>query len=268
MGRGQDRSTVLRSLSSRRRRGECGATAHDSSGPAYSTFACGSGDEWWMLPAAGGIHRRRTVRGTEMKLALSRPGSHLAKVAIGVGLVATLASALTFAVASTPGKAFSACASKKGVLALASSTGRCKPRFTKVTIDSRGPKGATGPAGPDKAGYDDYVAAPSFPANTEDTLASLKLPSGSYLITAKVALVSEGTAALVRCFLDVGEAEDATTIGVDSGAYDAVPLEIGVKLSAATDAELNCSSGGIAVTADNAAIIAAPVSHLAASTTQ
>ncbi len=73
-----------------------------------------------------------------MKLALIRPGSHLAKVTTGVGLVATLASALTVAVASTPAKAFTACASKKGVLALASSTGKCKPGFTKVTVDSRG----------------------------------------------------------------------------------------------------------------------------------
>jgi hypothetical protein len=205
-----------------------------------------------------------------MKLALIRSGSHLAKVTIGVGLVATLASALTVAVASTPAKAFRACASTKGVLALANSTGKCKRGFTKVAIDSRGPKGARGPAGPDRAGYYDYVAAPSFASDTDETLALLALPSGSYLITAKVTMVSEGTATIVRCALDVGESQDSSYVAVpaDSGTYVDVPLEIGVNLGAASDADLNCDQGIPTVNAYNAAIIAAPVSHVTASTTQ
>jgi hypothetical protein len=135
-------------------------------------------------------------------------------------LVATLA--LIFAMGGT------AVAAKRYLI---SSTGQISPKVLKKLKGATGRTGATGPAGsPGSAGPAGSAGGegPRGPSNgysafkvsvgalsTEDTIGSLAVPAGSYIVTAKLRIINNGTERgdlACRLLNDVNSDEDESQV--------------------------------------------------------
>jgi hypothetical protein len=208
--------------------------------------------------------------------------SRTARLVIAVGLIGTVVTGV--AVAASPSTAYKACSTKKHVLALASSKGKCHAGSTKVTIGARGPKGAPGaagtqgvqgdqgdqgvqgdqgPAGPDLPGYLDFVTSPSFTKGNNDvTIATLSLPKGTFMITADVDLHGDlNSSAIpdVTCSLDAGLDQNTSDVTVPAGSgYVGVSLVAAATFVGAGNATIVCNNHNTAVFAANAQIMATP----------
>jgi hypothetical protein len=111
-------------------------------------------------------------------------------------VVASGSAGITYA-ATTANKGAVACVTHKRVLALASHDGSCPRGDSKVTL------GKQGKAGPSKSYIDNLETATELPGSGE--LLRLKLPKGSYLLTASTTLENKTSSTLsAACFFQTG----------------------------------------------------------------
>jgi hypothetical protein len=130
----------------------------------------------------------------------------------------------------------------------------------------QGPSGANGAA----AGFSDVVASKTLATTSgEQTVATLNLPAGNYLLSAKLWLENPGAAAVVPdCFLRAGSDSDETRafLEINGGGNSndaALPFQVSHTFATAGAVTLTCNVFGVAgVLAHDPAISAVQVQTL------
>lgn len=132
-----------------------------------------------------------------------------------------------------------------------------------------GPAGSPGPAGPPgpSNGFVFSKAGAVGVGSSSATIASLSLPAGNYLVSAKAVLLSAGPkGTTVTCKLVAGAATDqaSTRLGDGTDVNQTQALIAPAALSAAGSATLSCSTSGGTAEASQIAVAAVQVATLTA----
>jgi hypothetical protein len=127
---------------------------------------------------------------------------------------------------------------------------------------AQGPQGSQGVAGPSDA----YVASTSAKAvaagSGYQTIATLNLPGGAYVIAAKASVLVPGVSG-VTCELGAYDGSDLQNLSLNmSNNYGNVALMRAVTSSGPFTATLKCASGGAGATIQNGLISAIKVGSL------
>jgi hypothetical protein len=150
--------------------------------------------------------------------------------------------------------------------------GATGPKGAAGPAGPMGPQGAIGPQGPAgaSAGFSRSLAGPINIPDAAAPLVTLSLPSGKYLLQAKVAVsnLSAATAGTVDCSLVAGSDSDGVPLDLDS-ASAGVPsptrplsFELAHTFDSTGNAVLQCGDSGGGFIARQASIQATQVSQL------
>lgn len=196
---------------------------------------------------------------------MKRP--RLATIAAGLALFIVLGGSATAASGLINGKKI-----KRGTVTakqLKNKTitkGKLKPSLVSSLKGAQGPQGEKGEPGEKGAAGANGIVEPVFaegdvpniPANTEKELIAKTVPSGRYMVTARISVFSTGTS-IVSCGIGTSgsDSDSVTWSSPVNGSRSTIPSQL-VTAAAVTEITVSCHSGNSIGSAD-ANLIATPI---------
>jgi hypothetical protein len=208
-----------------------------------------------------------------MRLHKPSPATAIASLALFVALGGTAIAAKHYLINSTRQinpKVLKKLRGAKGAVGAPGAQGKQGPQGVPGVVGGEGKQGPIGPSNAYTASNTGFTVL-KFPE--EPTLASVAVPAGSYVVSAKAQAINETTERqLVSCSLgnDVNEVADQSSATVEpiSGTHwdgrETVAVQVDATLATAGDWRLKCSSSANAgtVKVDEAQISATQVGTL------
>jgi hypothetical protein len=172
---------------------------------------------------------------------LTRP-ARIGLTIVGAAAIALCASGVTYAATSSSGRSLKACVNSAGHLAVLSSKGKCPKKYTAVTFNTvgprgaigakgaTGPKGATGATGPAGApGADGAAGSPGETGPQGPGAITLVADTGSSTSVAEQSTRLTGTALTVSASCEVGyRSALAIADGSSTATFDIHGVETGI----------------------------------------
>jgi hypothetical protein len=198
------------------------------------------------------------------------------RIAGAAGVVALIAAAVpAIAAATTPAVRYFACVTNStGAIRIVGKAASCGTGKHKISWNSVGPQGSPGKPGPAGAvaGFIDTNDSSQQVGGFASPVATLPLPAGKYLITAKADTsigTTDSSADTVTCSLVDSESSflDSTSASLNPGgnftATESLTLLGAAQLTAKGSVQLKCSdSTGNASSVDGVVITAVPVTKI------
>jgi len=202
-----------------------------------------------------------------------RRGVQIAGAAAAVALIAGVVPAI--AAATTPAVTYFACVTNStGAIRIVGKTAGCGTGKHKISWNNAGPRGSRGERGPAGAvtGFVDTSDATQQLGGVPGPVATLPLPAGRYLVTAKAEAslgTTDSSADMVSCSLVDSNSSflDSAIASLDPGhnftATESLTLLGATQLTAKGSVQLRCQDDtGNAGTVDDVVITAVPVTEI------